>query len=59
MTLDAGNTEKLYVFKREADRMGVRIRPPSINKSGVDFTVVGGKIVYHGGASGREGSREP
>ncbi len=46
MTLDAGTTDKLYVFKREADRMGVKIRPPSINKSGVNFIVENGEIHY-------------
>lgn len=46
MTLDAGNTNKLYVFKQEADRMGVVIRPPSINHSDADFSVVEGQINY-------------
>ena len=46
MTLDAGNTDKLYVFKQEADRMGVVIRPPSINHSDADFSVVDGQINY-------------
>ncbi len=46
MTLDAGNTDKLYVFKQEADRMGVVIRPPSINHSEADFSVVDGQINY-------------
>ncbi len=46
MTLDAGNTEKLYVFKREADRMGVVIKPPSINKSRAEFIVVDGEVHY-------------
>ncbi|MGI9514981.1 MAG: DNA polymerase III subunit alpha [Anderseniella sp.] len=46
MSLDSGNTDKLLVFKREADRMKVVINPPSINKSGVDFTVEDGAIQY-------------
>lgn len=46
MSLDSGNTDKLLVFKREADRMKVVINPPSINKSGVDFTVADGAIQY-------------
>jgi len=39
MTLDAGNTDKLSVFKQEIDRMGMTLLPPDINKSGVMFTV--------------------
>ncbi|MEO1159645.1 MAG: DNA polymerase III subunit alpha, partial [Pseudomonadota bacterium] len=46
MSLDSGNTDKLLVFKREADRMKVVINPPSINKSGIDFTVEDGAIQY-------------
>ncbi|QPC41469.1 DNA polymerase III subunit alpha [Kaustia mangrovi] len=46
MTLDAGNTDKLYVFKREAERLGVTVNPPSINKSDVDFVVEDGEIHY-------------
>ncbi|MGI9483463.1 MAG: DNA polymerase III subunit alpha [Hyphomicrobiales bacterium] len=46
MTLDAGNTDKLLIFKREADRMGVTVNPPSINKSGADFIVENGEIHY-------------
>ncbi|MCI5059715.1 MAG: DNA polymerase III subunit alpha [Alphaproteobacteria bacterium] len=39
MTLDAGNTDKLSVFKQELDRMEITLLPPDINKSGVMFTV--------------------
>ncbi|CAG0904864.1 unnamed protein product, partial [Cyprideis torosa] len=46
MTLDAGNTDKLSVFKQELDRMGVELLPPDINKSDVMFTVEDGKIRY-------------
>ena len=46
MSLDRGNTDKLLVFKREADRMEVRINPPNVNKSGLDFTVKDGAIQY-------------
>jgi DNA polymerase-3 subunit alpha len=37
MTLDMGNTDKLAMFAGEARRMGIRIAPPCINMSGVDF----------------------
>ncbi len=46
MTLDMGNTDKLNDFRQEAQRMGIDVVPPSINKSGVDFRVQDGKIVY-------------
>jgi DNA polymerase-3 subunit alpha len=39
MTLDKGNTDKLAEFRNEARRLGIRVEPPSINKSGVDFEV--------------------
>jgi DNA polymerase-3 subunit alpha len=37
MTLDMGNTDKLAMFAGEARRIGIRIAPPCINMSGVDF----------------------
>jgi DNA polymerase-3 subunit alpha len=46
MTLDLGNTDKLMLFRREAQRLGVRVIPPSINASGVDFAVQDGQILY-------------
>ena len=39
MTHDLDNTDKLGEFRREAQRLGVRVEPPSINRSGVDFEV--------------------
>ena len=39
MTLDMGNTDKLGVFKKEVERMGVQLRHPDINKSEVEFSV--------------------
>jgi len=39
MTLDLGNTDKLAEFRSEAERLGIKIEPPSINKSGVVFDV--------------------
>ena len=46
MSCDSHLTDKLSQYKREADRMGIRTVPPSINKSGVDFSAVNGEIVY-------------
>jgi DNA polymerase-3 subunit alpha len=39
MTLDMGNTDKLAVFKQDLDRMGVKILPPDVNRSSVQFSV--------------------
>ena len=46
MSLDIGNTDKLMLFRREAQRLGVKVVPPSINASGVDFAVKDGTILY-------------
>ena len=50
MTLDKSNTDKLAEFRNEAQRLGIRVEPPSINRSGVDFEVdtgaAGGSIRY-------------
>src|SRR5260370_5831032 len=39
MTLDLGNTDKLNVFRQELDRLGIKLLPPDINRSEVEFTV--------------------
>ena len=39
MSLALGNTDKLAALRQEAERVGVRVLPPCINKSGADFTV--------------------
>jgi DNA polymerase III subunit alpha len=39
MTLDLGNTDKLNVFRQELDRLGIKLMPPDINRSEVEFTV--------------------
>jgi DNA polymerase-3 subunit alpha len=39
MTLDKSNTDKLAEFRNEARRLGIKVEPPSINRSGVDFDV--------------------
>ena len=46
MTLDLNNTDKLSEFRAEAIRLGIRMEPPSINRSGVHFDVVDGVIHY-------------
>jgi DNA polymerase-3 subunit alpha len=46
MTLDMGNTDKLSEFRAEAERLGVKVESPSINRSGIDFEVEGSTIHY-------------
>ena len=46
MTLDIGNTDKLSEFRAEAERLGIKVEPPSINRSGVTFDVAGNTIHY-------------
>nr|WP_319485183.1 DNA polymerase III subunit alpha [uncultured Cohaesibacter sp.] len=46
MTLDMNNTDKLSEFRRDAIRLGIEVRPPSINESGVEFVVKDGSIIY-------------
>jgi DNA polymerase-3 subunit alpha len=46
MTLDMGNTDKLAEFRAEAERLGIKVEPPSINRSGVEFDVDGNAIHY-------------
>jgi DNA polymerase III subunit alpha len=46
MTLDMGNTDKLAEFRTEAERLGIKVEPPSINRSGVTFEVEGSAIHY-------------
>jgi DNA polymerase-3 subunit alpha len=37
MTLDIGNTDRLNIFRQEAQRLGVKIAPPDINRSDAVF----------------------
>ncbi|MBO4675115.1 MAG: DNA polymerase III subunit alpha, partial [Elusimicrobiaceae bacterium] len=46
MTLDKIDTDKLGFFKREIAQMGIKILPPDVNKSGVNFGVEDGAIRY-------------
>jgi DNA polymerase-3 subunit alpha len=46
MTLDMGNADKLSGFAQEARRLGLRIEPPSINRSEVGFIPSEGAIRY-------------
>ncbi|MGA8610588.1 MAG: DNA polymerase III subunit alpha [Xanthobacteraceae bacterium] len=46
MTLDMGNTDKLAEFRAEAERLGIKVEPPSINRSELEFDVEGNTIYY-------------
>jgi len=46
MTLDMGNADKLSGFAQEARRLGMRIEPPSVNRSEVGFIPSDGAIRY-------------
>ncbi len=37
MTLDIGNTDRLNIFKQEAQRLGIKVLPPDINRSEAPF----------------------
>jgi len=46
MTLDMGNTDKLSEFRAEAQRLGIKVEAPNINRSGVTFEVSDNTIYY-------------
>jgi DNA polymerase III subunit alpha len=46
MTLATGNTDKLAEFRAEAERLAIKVEPPSINRSGVAFDVGDNTIYY-------------
>src|SRR5690349_8740891 len=46
MTLDLNNTDKLSEFRSEAQRLGIKVEPPNINRSGPTFEV-GEKTIYY------------
>ncbi|ABS64803.1 DNA polymerase III, alpha subunit [Parvibaculum lavamentivorans DS-1] len=46
MSLDLGNTDKLGLFKQEAERLGLKVRRPCINRSEGLFGVADGEILY-------------
>ncbi len=39
MSLAINNTDKLAALRQEAERLGIRVLPPDINRSGADFTI--------------------
>src|SRR5471030_527267 len=50
MSLDISNTDKLAVFYQDAKRQGVTVLAPDVNRSGWDFEVSEGQVLYGLGA---------
>jgi DNA polymerase-3 subunit alpha len=50
MSLDLSNTDKLAVFYQDARRFKITVRPPDVNRSGADFEVEDGEVLYALGA---------
>lgn len=46
MTSEINNTDRIYVLLEEGRRMGIKVLPPDVNESGIDFRVVDGKIRF-------------
>jgi DNA polymerase III subunit alpha len=46
MTLELNNTDKLSEFRSEAQRLGIKVEAPSINRSGATFDVSHNTIYY-------------
>ena len=46
MTLDMNNTDKLSEFRAETQRLGFKVEPPSVNRSGATFEVRDQTIYY-------------
>ncbi len=48
MTLDIGNTDRLNIFRQEAQRLGIEVLPPDINRSEAPFSCDHEKgVVYY------------
>ncbi len=46
MTSEINDTDRIYVLLEECRRMGIKVLAPDVNESGIDFTVVDGKIRF-------------
>ena len=46
LTTEKGNTDKLVHYIGECRSMEIRVRPPDVNASGLDFTVEDGQILF-------------
>ncbi len=50
MNCDIHQTDKLAVYKREIDKLGIKTVPPCVNRSAATFTVKDQQVVYALGA---------
>jgi DNA polymerase-3 subunit alpha len=50
MNCDIHLTDKLAIYKREADRLGIPVVPPCVNRASACFAVEEGRILYALGA---------
>jgi DNA polymerase-3 subunit alpha len=46
LTTEKGNTDKLVQYVNECREMGIRVLPPDVNRSGLDFTVEEGAVRF-------------
>jgi DNA polymerase-3 subunit alpha len=46
MTLDMGNTDKLSEFRAEAERLGIKVEAPSVNRSGARLLMARGQRLF-------------
>jgi DNA polymerase-3 subunit alpha len=46
LTANSGDTDKVQKYINNCASMGIKIDPPDINRSGLDFTPAGGKILF-------------
>ena len=46
MTLDINNTDKLSIFQQELARLKIKLLPPNINNSGLNFLRSENTILY-------------
>ncbi|HTO93062.1 MAG TPA: DNA polymerase III subunit alpha [Bacteroidota bacterium] len=46
LSSEIGSTDKIVKLIDDCRRMGIEVLPPDVNESGLDFTVVGGRIRF-------------
>ena len=46
LTASSGNQDKVEKYRENCQKMGIDVEPPDINRSQVDFTPVGNKILF-------------
>ncbi len=46
LTSERTNTDKVVIYKEEAERMGIKVLPPDINESELKFTIAGDNIRF-------------